>query len=306
MRGTLGRAIAEPVRVAVPLALVLVMLLEGLFLVGALSFALPTRALASQCTLTSLTGGVELQKPGLSTWEEAEDGVTLEAGSLVRTGPDSDALLTFFNGTTVKLDPGTVLEVKQAEGSQENQPTNIVLKQSLGRTWSRVTKLVDPRSHYEIETPSAIALVRGTLFVTEVDETGATRVQTIEGLVSVIAQGEEVYLPAGKQTMVAPGTPPSEPAPIDPAQSEPAGNAQMRDTQPAEKTVVAGPLVDGEPPVDGEGNTAAAGSAGSEETSAHSQGELDWKDQYKEWLIAVIVGLMLFSFGLTAIMLRRQ
>jgi hypothetical protein len=71
--------------------------------------------------------------------------------------------------------------------------------------------MVDSGSHYEIQTPSAVALVRGTRFLTEVSEAGETRVHTTEGLVSVTAQGGGVFVPAGEQTTVETGAAPSEP-----------------------------------------------------------------------------------------------
>ncbi|MFC1918276.1 FecR domain-containing protein, partial [Chloroflexota bacterium] len=287
-------AITEPARVVVPIALVLVILIEGLFQLGGLSFSTPNAALVSKCTLSTMIGNVELQSPDSNTWQMAENGMTLDAGSMIKTGPDSDAVLTFFNGTTVKLEPGTVVEVKQLEGNQEDQPTQIVLKQSLGRTWSRVTKLVDPDSHYEIETLSAMAVVRGTQFITDVDETGTTRVQTIEGLVSVIAEGEEVYLPAGKQTMVEPGTPPTEPTSVDPAQT-------------TEKTIAAEPAPDKEPPAGGKPAVEAAvipaspESIENESDSPQWQAEFELEGQYEGWLVASIVGLAVFSCVLTLI-----
>ncbi|MEE8419198.1 MAG: hypothetical protein V3S02_03705, partial [Dehalococcoidales bacterium] len=102
--------------------------------------------------------------------------------------------------------------IKQA-GEDDEQSTSIILKQWLGRTWSRVIKMIDPGSHFEIETPTATAIVRGTLFSTEVDETGLTTVITTEGLVSVAAQGQEVFIPASQQTLVETGAEPAEPVP---------------------------------------------------------------------------------------------
>ena len=106
------------------------------------------------------------------------DGMTLETGTRVQIASNSNALITFFNGTTVELEPDTDLVVEQLEVGSQNQPTVIVLRQWFGKTLSRVTQLADPGSKYEIQTPSAYIAVRGTLFVTEVDETGAVRVQT--------------------------------------------------------------------------------------------------------------------------------
>jgi hypothetical protein len=172
-------------------------------------------ALTSKCTLSILNGTVEVTVPGTTRTEPGTDGMTLEVGYRVKTSPESTALLTFFDGSTLKLEQGTDVEIEQLELGEDQKSINIVLKQWMGETWSHVVKMANHAYHYEIQTPSAVALVRGTRFLTKVDPVGATEVLTTEGLVSVSAQGEEIFLPVGKQTAVAPGAPPSEPEPVD-------------------------------------------------------------------------------------------
>ena len=221
--GALADALVLPGRVSVPVTSALFLALAAILIVYSVFSFLPQQSghsmLASKCTLSILTGSVEVQLPDSDTWYIAEDGMTLESGSRVKTPPDSNALLTFFEGSTIKLEPDTDVEVEKVESIGE-QGSEIVLKQWLGKTWNRVVKKADPGSRYEIHTPSAYALVRGTLFEVEVDQTGATAVRTAEGLVSVSAQGEEVYVPAGQETNVEPGALPSQPLPIPVADNE--------------------------------------------------------------------------------------
>jgi len=305
----LERAITGPGKVAIPVTLALLLALQSLFIFGKLDFMSPSPTLASQATLSVLTGGVELQSRGSSTWEEAENGMTVAAGSRLRTAPNSQALLTFFEGTTIKLEPTTDLVVEQVEGGGENQPLVIVLKQRVGKTWSRVEKLVDPGSHYEIQTPSAAILVRGTLFVTEVDETGATRVQTIEGLVGVTAQGQEVYLPAGQQTAVEPGAPPSEPMPIGPTEGEvPPGQSkqgtpaqgpddEVPPGQSKEGTPVQGPDDEGLPGQSKQGTPAQGQSSGQGPAMREGQRDL------QAW---VICGGILLLWGVAVLIISKR
>ena len=276
----LERIVTGPAKVAIPLALVIFLALEGLFLFGSVGLALPrpASALISQCTLSTLNGSVELQRPGANTWEEAENGMTIEAGSWVKTTPNSEALLTFFTGTTIKLEPSTQLMVEQVEGSGGNQPAAIVLKQWLGKTLSRVEKLADPGSRYEIQTPSASAMVRGTQFVTEVSETGATKVQTIEGLVSVSAQGKEVQLPAGQQTTVEPGASPSEPT-----------------------TTLLIPAEDGEPPAQSPASDKAPAQG---QEGLPAQGQESGQGLDAMWWM--VLGALVFSLGAAVFMWRRM
>ena len=154
------------------------------------------------------------------TWRKAEEGMMLEPGSRVRTAPDSRASISFSQGTTTKLEPGTDLIVAKLEGTQDKKFDTILLKQQSGKTWNQVAKQADDDYYFQIQTSSADVKVHGTLFTTEVDKSGKTFVQTTEGSVSVSAQGQEVQVPAGQQTMVEPGAAPSVPAPMPPAINE--------------------------------------------------------------------------------------
>ncbi|MFC2041161.1 FecR domain-containing protein, partial [Chloroflexota bacterium] len=205
-------------KISVPVTVVLLLVLVA-SLSGTLSLLSPQPTLASRCTLSILSGDVEVQNPGADIWQQGTDGMALTVGTRVKTASHTHALLTFFEGSTIKLEPGTDVEIQQVEHVDE-QSTVIVLKQWLGRTWSRVVKMADSGSHYRIETPSATAVVRGTLFTTEVEETGFTRVATTEGLVSVVAHDEEVYVPASKQTRVETGTVPTQPVAVPVPMSE--------------------------------------------------------------------------------------
>jgi uncharacterized protein (DUF736 family) len=171
-------------------------------------------------TLSIIGGKIQVQTKDSLAWEKAEDGMMLEPGSRVRTAPDSYASISFAQGATTKLEPGTDLIIAKLENNQDKKPDTVVLQQQSGRTWNQVAKIADDNYHFQIQTPSADVKVRGTLFATEVDESGKTIVQTTEGAVNVSAQGQEVQVPAGQQTMVKPGAAPSLPAPMPPARNE--------------------------------------------------------------------------------------
>jgi hypothetical protein len=211
----LWRVITGSKRVLIPVTLVAVLAASAILWAPILSS--PANALTSKCTLSIFTGSVDVIVLGTSDIQPGIDGMTLDAGNRVKTSVDTTALLTFFDGSTIQLEPCTDIEIEQLERNDDQQ-VNIILKQWTGETWSHVVKMVDRRFHYEIKTPSAIALVRGTQFLTEVDQAGATKVLTAEGLVSVSAQGEEIFLPEGQQTEVEPGNPPSTPKHVDVAE----------------------------------------------------------------------------------------
>jgi hypothetical protein len=164
--------------------------------------------------LKVISGDIQVQSRYTLAWEKGVDGMTLEPGSRVRTEPNGYASLSFSQGTTAKLEPGTDVIIAKLENNQESELNGITLRQQSGKTWNQVTRLDDTDTNFQIETPSAQIIVHGTLFATEVDNDGKTTVQTTEGAVSVSAQGKEVQVPAGQQTTVKPGDAPAAPEPM--------------------------------------------------------------------------------------------
>jgi Tol biopolymer transport system component len=161
--------------------------------------------------ISILDGDVLIMKPGEKEWVRGEVGMTLGIDYKVKTETNGHAAITFFEGSTIELEKNT--EIGLAELEMVDTGSIIKLKQTIGETMSRVKKLVDPASRYEIETPAAIAAVRGTTMYVAVEQNGVTIVGNIEGLVSVIAQGVEIELPVNTHTTIVPGKQPGEPQP---------------------------------------------------------------------------------------------
>lgn len=175
----------------------------------------------SNAVLAVLDHGVFGQRTGQQE-APAIDGDVYATGDLVRADADGRAVLTFFDGSTLSVEPNSHVRVlslaKLASGGIQVQ-----IEQTLGRTWASVSKLA-PDSKFEIKTPSMTAIVRGTGFETIVerlpDGTTTTTVKTGEGEVLVQAQaGGEVSVPAGQQVKVEenkPAPPAAEPQPPTP------------------------------------------------------------------------------------------
>jgi hypothetical protein len=161
--------------------------------------------------LSAVEGNVLVMKSGGNGWVSGETGLALGPDDKIRTEIGSNAAVTFFEGSTVELAEST--EIGLAELSREETVNNIKVKQEIGKTVSRVKKLVDPASSYEVETVAAIASVRGTTVHVYVDESGKTVVGNEEGVVGVAAQGVEVILPEGTHSTIVPGESPGEPEP---------------------------------------------------------------------------------------------
>jgi len=161
--------------------------------------------------LTVLDGSVTVAS-GASDFAPASDGDLLDRGDRVRTLTGGHAVVTFFDGSTIELEPTTTIEIEAASARPDGSVT-IQVFQSIGRTWASVQELTHAASRFELRTPTTSATVRGTGFIVEVLSDGTTTVQTIDGVVEVTAQGAGVVVPAGQITTVVPNAPPARPRP---------------------------------------------------------------------------------------------
>ncbi|MBI2324947.1 MAG: FecR domain-containing protein [Chloroflexi bacterium] len=170
--------------------------------------------------LAVLNSGVDASRGG-GDFQSALDGDVFATGDVVRADDNGRAVLTFFDGSTVSVDPKSRVRVasltKTGSGSLQ-----LELEQSAGRTWASVSKLATPDSKFIIKTPSMVATVRGTTFETIVeaqpDGTVTTTIKTSEGEVVVqAAAGGTVTVPAGQQVDIQQNQPaPPAPQPIPP------------------------------------------------------------------------------------------
>jgi hypothetical protein len=167
-------------------------------------------------TISTVKGDVSVLKAGTSTWTAAAPGMSLEENDRIRTGPGSNAIITFFEGSTIELSPDTEIGVSELGIAEAGNSTLIKLQQEIGTTRSRVEKLVDPASNYEIETPAGAAVVRGSVGDVKVDKDGTTTITNIEGRWCGIGQRKEVCIPAGYYITIVPLQAPSTPKPVPP------------------------------------------------------------------------------------------
>ena len=199
----------RPLRVAALAGLVIAFVLVTTGVVAAL---FPARAAASSSSLEVLDGVVALSHDG-QTFAMGRDGDLVQQGDVVRTGTASHAILTFYDGSTIEVEPDSELVVETLEATSSGDIL-MAMRQNLGRSWHVVSRALTADSKYEVRTPTATATVRGTAFLVNVEPSGRTNVQTTDGLVHAIAGGVEVEVPPGFETNIdTGGTPPDAPTP---------------------------------------------------------------------------------------------
>jgi hypothetical protein len=158
-------------------------------------------------TILSMTqGNVLVKRAGTSNWIEAQIGMSLVPGDTVKSGSNSSAEITFFEGSTIGLEADTELSVVSL-GISGAGSTTINLSQLLGTTISRVAKFVDSASGFEIETQAGVAAVRGSIMIVRVEDC-ETWITNERGSMWGIGQGVELQIPTGRVCIIVCGQPP--------------------------------------------------------------------------------------------------
>jgi hypothetical protein len=182
-------------RILAPVCLAVILILVSQL---ALPIFSPEPVYAATFTLSKLNGTAEAQPAGTTGWMATSNNITLPVGSRVRTAPGSYALLTFFDGSTTKLEPETEIMVNESLYLNQQQ-VRISLNQPSGKTWSHIVSSGDDKPYFAIQTPELVAVAQGTTFITEVDRTGLTRVSVAEGTVAVTSRDKTVNLAADQE-----------------------------------------------------------------------------------------------------------
>ena len=131
--------------------------------------------------IRGIKGKVELKRAESSVWESARKGDVLNSGDWLRTGMNSIAVLVFADNklNIVKLRDKTEIEIK---GQRKEKSLSKKLYSELGNIWAEVK---DPTGGFEIETPTSVASVKGTVWMETVSG-DTVSVYGMEGLVALL------------------------------------------------------------------------------------------------------------------------
>jgi hypothetical protein len=145
-------------------------------------------------TVTHVQGDVKAAaSPGAASSVLAL-GASLAEGAQVVTGKDGYATLKLQDGSTVRVQSGTEVQVERQRSYTDVGIFESVIKLAAGRVESLVQKLLPEaakkQSRHEIKTPQANLAVRGTEFRVTMDtQSNTTRGEVLEGVVAMAAEG---------------------------------------------------------------------------------------------------------------------
>jgi hypothetical protein len=86
------------------------------------------------------------------------------------------AVVHFDDGSELRLDSSSTLEVRDASLHTETKALLVKVKLTVGRVWSDIVALATPESAWEVETSNVVATVRGTAFGVITEANGTTTV----------------------------------------------------------------------------------------------------------------------------------
>jgi hypothetical protein len=149
---------------------------------------------------------------------EAEKGDILKAGDRLNTAERSAASLRFADHSTLLVSESSEVVFDALSSYQGIGMLDTRIRLQRGRVENRITPFSRPESRYEIHTPAAVTVVRGTDFRVSSDgQSGLMRSEVTDGEVEVTAQGVSVSVMQGEGTRVVSGEAPAEPRRLLPA-----------------------------------------------------------------------------------------
>ena len=120
-------------------------------------------------------------------------GALLNHGDLLTTDAETRAAVRFTDdGSILRMNPNTDLQIR-VEG--DRTAMRKTLQVDFGELWARIQKQPEGAG-YRIETPTAVAAVKGTEFYLRVDVTGTTIITT-EGVIEFFNDVGTVEIPTG-------------------------------------------------------------------------------------------------------------
>lgn len=153
------------------------------------------RVNATQGVVTYVEGRADITKKGIDSPEKLQANVVVYPGDIIKTGNDGRVELIINRESVVRMKENTELTIDQFRDLKK-QEGKTALNFSLGSVWSKMKKFKDSISRFELETPTAIAGVHGTVYQTTVNKDSSAEVKVYDGEVAVSGVQEKQENPS--------------------------------------------------------------------------------------------------------------
>lgn len=161
-------------------------------------FVLPLITESPPAVLVVESGSVEVSQ---SPFRQVTGQTQISAGDAVRTNAGGKASIVFFGSSILRLEENTTLTLSELDVKKKER--KVSLKQDSGRIWNKVIKLSGIED-FSLETPDAVATIRGTAFDSLIKE-NSTTVAVVEGTLNVTEKvgGQSADINSNQQVSLA-------------------------------------------------------------------------------------------------------
>lgn len=174
------------------------------------------RAEAVSARVLDVLGTVEHDSGGRTS--SLSPGMTLSAGALIRTGHDGSVTLQLPDGSRSLIEANSELQIHTLHRLQASDGQLVGIELKHGRIDNSVQSVRHSGGRYTIETPAAVAAVRGTEFRVAALADGMLA-ETVSGEVSLRNQRGETRLGSATGAYAAAGKAPGQAVRLLPAPS---------------------------------------------------------------------------------------
>jgi len=158
----------------------------------------------NQMKLIEVQGSVSVMAPGSNSIPGSND-MLISSGSTISTGGDASAALFMGGVNSIRLLPGTEVQVtQQMDGSVRK--TVIALRR--GTVFSRVGHRSGERQDYQVQSPEGVAMAKGTEFADSLAN-GHHYVFVVKGIVAMLVNGIQTGLLTPTNSNLAAGAMPN-------------------------------------------------------------------------------------------------
>lgn len=190
--------------------------IKSLFFTAVLAVALPASASSVHGIFKVVKGQVEvISKEGQK--KKARIGLKVFPEDTVKTGKDSRAKIVMVDKNEINVSPESEFSLSKYEYNPDENKKDVMINVIYGKIRAKVSQKYDGDNKFRVKTPTAVAGVRGTDFITAfTPATQESRVITFEGRVEFGVPGvgdgisKAVMVVAG-QSSILNGSQPSAP-----------------------------------------------------------------------------------------------
>jgi len=150
---------------------------------------------ASSASVSYLRGRATAQRASAPAWEPVSVKMVLREGDRVRTLEGARLELTLEDRSVVRFGESSTFILVQMGKDPSARVSHSRIALLLGKIWANVSKLIAPPSTFEIQTQTAIAGTRSTIYRLSVFADRSTMIKVYEGSIRIIPAPKEMPPP---------------------------------------------------------------------------------------------------------------